>query len=158
GGGSYGLMGAVADGCLGAGGEVTGVITEKLRTLELAHPELTSLEIVPTMHERKARMAELADGFLALPGGIGTLEELFEALTWSQLEIHQKPCAVLNEQGFYDDLLTFFGRMVDDRFLLPEHAELLLVGVSLDEVMEKILSFRPSTPENWVSRKVTGQG
>ena len=121
GGGNVGLMGAVADGALRAGGEVHGVITEALRVKELAHLELTSLIVVDTMHERKAAMADRADAFVALPGGFGTFDELFEVVTWTQLGIHEKLCGILNHDGFFDDLVTFIDNTVAAGFIKPVH-------------------------------------
>ena len=158
GGGSVGMMGAVADACLEAGGFVTGVITRQLADLEVGHLGLTRMEIVSTMHERKARMAELSDGFLALPGGIGTLEELFEALTWAQLEIHRKPCGLLNIEGYYDHLHAFLNHVVAERFLLAEHGAMLLVDNDIDRILDKMLEFQPVRLEKWVDRKISGQG
>jgi len=148
GGGSCGLMGAVADGCREHGGEVVGVITKQLETLELAHTRLARLEVVDTMHQRKARMEELSSGFLALPGGIGTLEELFEALTWAQLQIHAKPCGILNVAGYYDHLIGFLDRVVEDRFLLREHAALMMVEEDAGRLLDRMMEFRAEHPEN----------
>jgi len=158
GGGSVGMMGAVADACLEAGGFVTGVITRQLADLEVGHLGLTQMEIVSTMHERKARMAELSDGFLALPGGIGTLEELFEALTWAQLEIHRKPCGLLNIEGYYDHLHAFLNHVVAERFLLAEHGAMLLVDDDVERLLDQMLEFQPVRLEKWVDRKISGQG
>lgn len=127
GGGSIGLMGVVADAVLAAGGEVTGVITEALAAAELGHSALTELRVVPTMHARKAEMAELSDGFIALPGGIGTFEELFEAWTWSQLGVHAKPIAFLNVSGFYDKLAGFLDHVVEEQFLRPIHRDMIII-------------------------------
>ncbi len=127
GGGHVGLMGIVADAALAAGGRVTGVIPQQLVDRELAHPGLTELFVVRNMHERKAMMAELSDGFIAMPGGMGTLEELFEMLTWSQLGIHAKPVGVLNVAGFYDQLAAFIGHAAQQGFIRPEHHALMQV-------------------------------
>ena len=127
GGGHVGLMGVVADAVLAAGGRVTGVIPQQLVDRELAHTGLTELFVVRNMHERKAMMAELSDGFIALPGGMGTLEELFEMLTWAQLEIHAKPIGVLNVAGFYDQLALFIGHAADQGFIRPHHRDLMMV-------------------------------
>jgi len=126
GGGSVGLMGVIADAVREGGGEVIGVIPEALVRMELAHLKLDDLRIVASMHERKAMMADLADAFVALPGGIGTLEELFETWTWSQLGYHGKPCGLLNAGGYYDGLLAFLDHAVDHGFLSPTHRGLLL--------------------------------
>ena len=117
GGASVGLMGAVADAVLRANGDVTGVIPQSLVDKEIAHPSLTNMHIVETMHERKALMADLSDGFVALPGGIGTLEELFEMWTWAQLDLHDKPCVLLNIAGYYDQLIGFLDKMTDSGYL-----------------------------------------
>lgn len=139
GGGSLGMMGAVADGCLEAGGEVVGVITDYLMERELGHPRVTALECVATMSERKQRMADLSDGFLSLPGGIGTLDELFEMLTWVRLSIHLKPNGLLNVAGFFDELIAFCGKtQVDGGFISAGDAANLVVSDSLPELLEKM--------------------
>ena len=127
GGGRVGLMGIIANAVLRAGGEVTGVIPEAMVTRELAHHGVTHLHIVASMHERKARMADLADAFIALPGGYGTLEELFEIITWAQLGIHRKPIGLLNIGGYFDALTTFLDHAIEEKFIHPEHRQLLLV-------------------------------
>jgi len=126
GGGRTGLMGAVADGALDGGGEVTGVIVENMNTPALAHPSLTRLEVTATIHERKRRMYELADGYIALPGGYGTLDELFETLTWAQIGVHEKPVGLLNINGYYDPLLVMLDRAAAEKFIFPEHRGSLL--------------------------------
>jgi uncharacterized protein (TIGR00730 family) len=126
GGGHVGLMGILADATLAAGGDAIGVIPEALLARELAHPSLTHLHVVGTMHERKAMMATLADAFIALPGGFGTLEELFEVVTWAQLGIHAKPVGLLNTAGFFDSLLTFLRRAVDEGFIPAQHTALFV--------------------------------
>lgn len=128
GGANVGLMGAVADAALAAGSEVVGVLPTVLAGKEIAHTGLTSLELVPTMHERKARMAELADAFLVLPGGYGTLDELMEAVTWAQLRLHTKPCILINTSGYWDELLRFLDSAVTAGFLKAENRRLLLVA------------------------------
>lgn len=158
GGGSVGTMGAVADACLEAGGEVIGVITKMLESLEVGHTDLTTMHVVETMHERKATMAELADGFVSLPGGIGTMEELFEVFCWAQLEIHSKPCALLNVEGYYDKLYAFLQHMVDERFLLREHGEMLLLGDDIQQLLTRMRAFEPVQLEKWVDRKISGSG
>ena len=127
GGGSIGLMGVVADAALAHGGKVTGVITEALAAAELGHVGLTELRVVPTMHARKAAMAEMSDGFIALPGGIGTFEELFEVWTWSQLGVHAKPIAFLNAGGFYDKLAAFLDHVVEEQFLRRVHRDMIVI-------------------------------
>src|SRR5258708_32822650 len=122
-------MGVVANAALVEGGEVHGVITRALEEKEVAHRGLTTLRVVETMHERKAAMADLADGFIMLPGGFGTLDEFFKAVTWTQLGVHTKPCGALNVSAFFDPLLTLFARPTDQRFVVPEHRDLLIVEV-----------------------------
>jgi uncharacterized protein (TIGR00730 family) len=139
GGAASGLMGAVADGVLAAGGHVIGVIPESLTRREVAHRNLPDLRVVASMHERKALMAELSDGFVALPGGIGTLEELFEVWTWAQLGLHAKPCALLNVKGFYDGLVSFMDHVVEQGFLSPVNRAALIVEVAPDRLLERML-------------------
>ncbi len=150
GGASVGLMGAVADACLDAGGEVIGVIPEALRDRELAHGGLTALHVVPSMHARKAKMAELADAFVALPGGVGTLEELTEVLTWAQLGIHAKPCAVLDVEGYYTPLLSMFDRMVAEGFLRAEHRSLLLAAAEPGALLDALTTARTPHVAKWM--------
>lgn len=140
GGGNIGLMGIIADEMLRLGGEVTGVIPQSLLALEVGHLTLTRLHVVHTMHERKAMMAALSDGFIAMPGGMGTLEELFEMLTWQQLELHQKPVGVLNVDGFYDGLLAFLDHTVQQGFLKPVHRSLLLTSTDPDDLVSQLIS------------------
>ena len=143
GGGSVGLMGVLADAVLRAGGRVTGIIPGPLATRELAHPGVTELRVVGSMHERKATMAELADGFIALPGGLGTLEELLEVLTWAQLGIHQKPVGVLDHAGYYDALRRLLAHGVTEGFIAPEHAALLRFGATPGELLDFFASWQP---------------
>ena len=138
GGASIGLMGAVADGALGAGGEVIGIIPGALEAKEIAHGGLTRLEVVSSMHERKARMAELADAFVALPGGMGTLEETAEVLTWAQLELHHKPCGLLDVEGYWAPLVAFLDQAVRERFLRPQHRELLIVEQDPEALLDRL--------------------
>lgn len=149
GGARVGLMGTVADAALDAGGEVIGILPAVLQERELAHPRLTRLEIVDSMHRRKARMAELADGFIALPGGLGTLEELFEMLTWGQLGFHGKPCAVLNVAGYYTPLLGFLDAGVDAGFIRPEYRALLLDAVTADTLLPRMREFSAPVAPRW---------
>ena len=135
GGASVGLMGAVADAVLRANGDVTGVIPQSLVDKEIAHPSLTNMHIVETMHERKALMADLSDGFVALPGGIGTLEELFEMWTWAQLGLHDKPCVLLNIAGYYDQLIGFLDKMTDSGYLKEASRLQLQVAYSPEEAL-----------------------
>jgi uncharacterized protein (TIGR00730 family) len=150
GGASVGLMGAVADGALSAGGEAVGIIPGALEAKELAHRGLSRLEVVGSMHERKARMAELADGFVALPGGMGTLEELAEILTWAQLGLHRKPCALLDVAGYWKPLVAFLDHAVQERFIRPEHRELLLVGDEPAALVDAMERYAPVRREKWI--------
>ena len=143
GGGHVGLMGVLADAVLGGGGEVIGVIPQALVDRELAHPGLTELRVVGTMHQRKALMADLADGFAALPGGYGTGDELFEILTWAQLGLHSKPIGLLNTAGFFDPLLAWLDHAVQERFIRPQHRELLSVAESSEELLCLMMQHRP---------------
>ena len=138
GGASVGLMGAVADAALAGGAEVIGVLPEVLAGREIAHEGLTRLELVPTMHERKARMAELADAFLILPGGYGTLDELMEAATWAQLRLHAKPCVLINTAGYWDGLLAFLDATVAAGFLKAENRALMLVAGNAREALRMV--------------------
>ena len=141
GGGNIGLMGVIADEVLRLGGEVTGVIPKDLLELEVGHRELTRLHIVKNMHERKAMMMDLSDGFIALPGGLGTLEELFEVLTWSQLGYHQKPVGLLNAHGYFDGLLGFVQHTVEQGFVRPKHADLLMVETDAAALLQRFRAF-----------------
>lgn len=156
--GNIGLMGAVADVCLGAGGTVTGVIPEALMGKEVAgravdHRALTRLEVVDSMHTRKARMAELADGFIALPGGFGTFEEFCEILTWGQLGFHQKPMGLLNVNGFYDPLLAMFDRAVADGFLRPENRAMALADTDIVRLLAQMANYRPEPVSKWLKEE-----
>lgn len=152
GGASVGLMGAVADATLAAGGEVVGVIPEALMKKELAHPGLSELVVTRSMHERKTAMAELADGFVALPGGIGTFEELFEIWTWAQLGFHRKPCGVLNVAGYYDQLLGFLDHARDEGLLAPSVREVLQVADGADALLDRFASWQPPNVDRWLGR------
>ncbi|NLO91134.1 MAG: TIGR00730 family Rossman fold protein [Elusimicrobia bacterium] len=143
GGGSVGLMGTVARAALRHGGKVTGIIPQSLADREVAFNELENLKIVGSMHERKAAMIKLADAFVALPGGIGTLEEFFEVLTWTQLGIHSKPCALLNVRGYYDRLLQFLDHTAAERFIEKEHRKMLIVERSPSRLLKSLAAFRP---------------
>ena len=140
GGASAGLMGAVADAALASGAEVIGVLPDVLAGKEIAHAGLTRLELVSTMHQRKARMAELADAFLILPGGFGTLEELLEVVTWAQLRLHTKPCILINTAGYWDGLLRFLDGAVEAGFLKPKNRELLRVAESANEAVGMVVA------------------
>jgi uncharacterized protein (TIGR00730 family) len=152
GGGNVGLMGAVADGALGQGGEVIGVIPHALALKEVAHAGLTQLHVCDTMHERKAKMADLADGFVALPGGLGTLDEMFEIVTWAQLGIHFKPCGFLNVAGYFDRLFSFLDSAVDEQLVRREHRELILVETDASRMLASMRAYIPPTIEQWVRR------
>jgi uncharacterized protein (TIGR00730 family) len=143
GGGSVGLMGVVADAVLAAGGEAIGVLPRGLARKEFAHSRLTELHLVGSMHERKALMASLSDGFVALPGGLGTLEEVFEVLTWSQLGIHRKPVGLVDVQGYWSGLLTLLRHAVEEGFIRPEYAGLLLVDSTPAALLDHFLAWRP---------------
>jgi uncharacterized protein (TIGR00730 family) len=153
GGAAIGLMGAVADAAQAAGGEVIGVIPQALVEWEVAHTGIADLRVVASMHERKALMAELSDGFIALPGGIGTFEEMFEVWTWAQLGSHSKPCALLNMFGFYDRLLGFLDFVVDEAFLRPVHRDMLLVGDTPEALLDMVAAYRAPPATKWISRK-----
>ena len=155
GGGKIGLMGILADTILENGGNVIGVIPEFLEEKELAHPGITKIHVVKTMHERKELIPQISDGFIALPGGLGTLEELFVILTWAQLGFHQKPCGLLNIDGYYDGLITFLDHGVDEAFIKPIHRSLLQVSDSPDQLMDTFASFQPSITEKWIERDET---
>jgi len=142
GGASIGLMGAVADAALAGGAEVIGVLPEILSGSEIAHRGLTCLEMVSTMHERKARMVKLADAFLMLPGGYGTLDEMMEIVTWKQLRLHAKPCILINTSGYWDGLLTFLDRAVQSGFLKPDNRNLLELAATADEAIDLATSIR----------------
>lgn len=149
GGGSVGLMGAVANAALDAGGEVIGVIPHFLNTRELAHTGCTELIPVSSMHERKAKMAELSEGFIALPGGFGTLDEIFEVVTWSQLALHPYPCGLLNVEGYFDSLLMFLDRMVTEKFARIEDRNRLLADSSLTNLLTTMDAWRPPSGVKW---------
>jgi len=155
GGARVGLMGAVADAVLAAGGHVTGVIPQALVDREVAHTGLPDLRIVTSMHERKALMSDLSDGFIAMPGGWGTIEELFEVLTWGQLGLHRKPCGVLNVDGYFDPLLAFLRHAMEEQFVRTEFEKQLLVSASPDELLERFARFEPITLRKWIDRAST---
>ncbi len=152
GGGSKGLMGVVADAVLEGGSSVTGVITEKLHDVEVGHKNLTSLEIVSSMHERKSRMAELSDAIISLPGGVGTWEEFFEALAWNQLGIYSKPIVLYNVDDYYSKLFEFTQFSVQEGFLPETTHEELFISKSLEEIFEFIESFQTRDTEDWFNR------
>lgn len=150
GGASVGLMGAVADSALAHGGRVIGVMPQALVDKEIAHNGLSDLRVVGSMHERKALMAELADGFIALPGGLGTFEELFEVWTWAQLGYHEKPCALLNAGGFYDKLTSFLDDVVERGFVKPVHRAMLIVESDPAALIEAIRAYEPPKVIKWI--------
>lgn len=143
GGGRLGLMGAVADACLQAGGEVIGVIPEALVGSEVAHRGCTELHVVPGMHERKRMFTDLSDGFITIPGGVGTMDELWEAISWAQLGYHEKPVGLLNVAGFYDRLIEFNQHMVEVGFIRPQHAGIMIVDDTMDGLINKMASYEP---------------
>jgi uncharacterized protein (TIGR00730 family) len=145
GGGKLGLMGAVADAALAAGGEVIGVIPEALKDAEVAHRGCTELHIVANMHERKAMFTELSDGFVTIPGGVGTMDELWEAISWAQLGYHTKPVGLLNALGFFDQLIAFNQHMIDVGFIREQHQRIMIVDESLDALLAKMASYVPHT-------------
>lgn len=158
GGGSVGLMGAVADAAIDAGGTVLGVITEPLRRAEVAHLHLSELEVVSSMHERKARMAELADGFIALPGGFGTVDELFEIITWNQLGLIAKPVVLLDVDGFWSPLYDWLATTVESGFVRPSHRMLVQRAASVDEAIALGTGPAPDVAHKWIDLDVpTGQ-
>ena len=151
GGGSVGLMGTVADAALAGGGEVRGVIPEALSAKEIAHPGLTELHVVKSMHERKALMAEMSDAFIALPGGFGTLDELFEAITWGQLGIHRKPIGLLDVEGYFTCLVSFVDRAVEEGFVRPAYRALFVRGETVDGLLGALARHQPPPPiVSWV--------
>jgi uncharacterized protein (TIGR00730 family) len=155
GGARVGLMGALADAVLAARGHVTGVIPEALVAKEVAHDGLSDLRIVASMHERKAVMAELADGFIALPGGWGTLEEFFEVLTWAQLGLHQKPCGLLNVRGYFDGLLSFIEHSIHERFVKRENRSMVIVSSSPGALLELLDRYVAPPVEKWIADSST---
>lgn len=151
GGGKVGLMGALADAALAAGAEVIGVIPESLMAKEVGHRGLTQLHVVESMHERKALMASLSAGFIALPGGWGTLEELFEVLTWGQLGLHRKPCGLLNVASYYDPLLAFLQHTVEEGFVKREQQSFIQVETAPGALLERMAAWQPPTVEKWIT-------
>lgn len=152
GGGNVGLMGVIADEMMRQGGEVIGIIPDALDKKEVGHRGITELRVVGSMHERKALMAELTDGFIAMPGGIGTFEEFFEVLTWAQLGFHGKPCGILNVAGYYDGLLALCDNAVGEGFLRDIHRRLILDESEAVLLLEKMADFQPPTIEKWIDR------
>jgi uncharacterized protein (TIGR00730 family) len=152
GGASIGIMGAVADHVLRLGGRAVGVIPEALMRKEVAHYRLTELHVMQSMHERKMRMAELSDGFIALPGGLGTLEELFEIWTWAQLGFHHKPCGLLNAEGYYDPLIQFLDHAVTEQFVQESHRLMLIVESEPERLLDRFASYQPPMVKIWVDK------
>jgi len=152
GGGAVGLMGAVADAAMAAGGRVTGIIPRALEEREIGHREVTDLVVVETMHERKAMMAQRSACFVALPGGIGTLEELVEALTWTQLGIHRKPVGLLDVSGYWGPLLALLDHAVEQRFVRPEHRADLISGTDPAALLDALAAWRPTHDDKWIDR------
>jgi uncharacterized protein (TIGR00730 family) len=152
GGAKVGLMGAVADAALAAGGEVVGVLPEALAAKELAHTSLTRLEVVSSMHERKARMAELSGAFVALPGGAGTLEEIFEIWTWGQLGFHGKPAGFLNVSGYYNGLAAFLDHTVKEAFVKPDHRDMLTFSDDPAALLDALAAYEAPVSEKWLER------
>ena len=156
GGGGVGLMGKLADAVLGQGGEITGVIPHALVDREIGHSGVHDMRTVGSMHERKALMAELSDAFVALPGGIGTLEELVEVFTWSQLGLHRKPCGLLDVEGYYEELAAFLDHAVRERFLREEHRSTLIVEREPAALLERMTAYRPDAIQpKWIDRDET---
>ena len=150
GGAGIGLMGLVADTVLQLGGRAVGVIPEALARKEVVHKGLSELHITQSMHERKTMMAELSDGFIAMPGGIGTFEEIFEIWTWAQLGIHAKPCGLLNVAGYYDALTTFLDHAATEQFLKPQHRSLLIVEHGPEALLDRFASYQPPSVQKWL--------
>jgi len=155
GGGAVGLMGVVADAALAAGGQVIGIIPQSLERSEIGHKGLTRLEVVDGMHARKARMAELADAFIALPGGLGTLEELFEVWTWGQLGYHGKPLGLLEVNGFYQQLSGFLDHLVGEGFVRPQHRGMLQRSESAGELLDQLAAWHPDIAPKWAASTPT---
>jgi uncharacterized protein (TIGR00730 family) len=155
GGGNVGLMGVLADAALGAGGEVIGVIPAVLAEREIAHSGLSDLRIVDSMHTRKAIMAELADAFIALPGGVGTFEEFFEAITWTQLGLHRKPCGLLDVDGFYTPLVDFIDQAVTEGFIKPIHRTAIVIDPDAETLLGKLVTTRVPDVPKWITVKET---
>lgn len=155
GGAKIGLMGKVADGVLENGGKVIGVIPDFLTSKEVVHTQLSELIITQTMHERKLKMHDLSEGIIALPGGFGTLEELFEMLTWAQLGLHKKPIGLLNTSGFYNHLMSFIESMIESGLLKPEYKKLLLMSESIEDLLNQMKQFEPIPVPQWMNKNQT---
>lgn len=155
GGASVGIMGALADAVLDNGGEVIGVIPKMLEDREISHPNLTKLFVVESMHERKTKMADLADGFIALPGGPGTLEEFMEIFTWAQLGVHQKPCGLLNINHYYDPLVSLFNHMADQQFLHEKYRSMAIVDTFPEALIDKFYTYQPPAVKTYIKKDQT---
>ena len=155
GGAGIGIMGMVADHVLKLGGEAIGVIPKALAHKEVAHKNLTELHVTQSMHKRKMLMAELSDGFIALPGGVGTLEELFEIWTWAQLGFHNKPCGLLNVEGYYDSLIGFLDHVLAEQFVKKEHHAILIVETNADALLDRYIKYQPPAARHWVGKDET---
>jgi hypothetical protein len=155
GGGKVGLMGVIADTAMAEGGEVIGVIPQALFEKEVGHTGITELRIVGSMHERKALMAELADGFIAMPGGWGTFDEFCEILTWAQLGLHRKPCGILNVEGYYDTLLAMFDHSVAEGFLKREYRPMVLAAVGPEDLIAKMQAYKGRVLDKWIGKEET---
>ena len=153
GGGHVGLMGIVADAAMSAGAKAIGIIPRCLADKEVAHQGLTELKVVQTMHERKAQMSELSDGFIAMPGGFGTLEELFEVITWAQLGIHKKPFGLFNVAGYFDKLIEFIDYQVQQGFVPQSHRDMVIVSDEAEQLVELLAGYQPVTQEKWASTR-----
>jgi uncharacterized protein (TIGR00730 family) len=153
GGGRVGLMGVIADAVLAAGGQVIGVIPDNLLAKELDHRGLSELRIVGTMHERKALMGDLADGFIAMPGGFGTYDEFCEVLTWAQLGLHKKPCAMLNVDGYYDAMIAMFDHATQEGFIRPDHRGMLIISADVNELLDRMEEYQAPVLEKWITRE-----
>jgi len=155
GGASVGVMGVIADAVIDNGGRATGIIPEALLRKEVAHDRLTDLQVVGSMHDRKARMADISDGFIALPGGLGTVEELFEMLTWAQLGFHQKPVGILNVSGYFDHLSTFLDHAVAEQFVKKEHRKMLMIEDDPEKLIDAFEQYESPVVEKWIDREST---
>ncbi|MDF1795580.1 MAG: TIGR00730 family Rossman fold protein [Coxiellaceae bacterium] len=155
GGATVGIMGILADAVLQHGGEVTGVIPESMVDIEISHQGLTELFVVQTMHERKAKMSDISDGFILFPGGAGSLDEFFEIFTWLQLGYHNKPCAILNINGYYDPILNFIDHAINEGFMKQAHKDAILVDTSPENLVLSLLGFTPTLDEKWIRDKAT---
>ena len=155
GGARIGLMGAVADSVLAGGGRVVGVVPEAMATKEVVHEGLSEIHVVSSMHERKSMMARLADGFVALPGGFGSFEELLEMITWAQLGIHRKPVAILNVSGYYDSLIQLFERAIEEGFIKPRNRQLVVVEEEPDRLLQTLLTHKLPEVKRWITEQET---